>query len=126
MAIPVKGRMHKIKIRNRKDADGKISVGANMEILIDDKPLKGVSFFKFEVKARNVAKVQLEMFCEVDIELDTKLVRFKDSRNAGEKEIPVTVNGKVVNTLVEKYHIGNYEPYQVVPRNKKRDPEEKG
>ena len=110
--------MHKVTVRNRRDADGKISVGANMEVLIDGKPLKGVSFFKCEVKARSIAKVMLEMFCEVDIEMDTKLVRFKDERNAGDKELG--------NGIVAKYQIGNYEPARIVQGNKKRDTEEKG
>lgn len=50
--------MHKFELRPRKNAEG-ISVGANMQLLMDGKPMKGVTKVKIEVEARKVAKINV-------------------------------------------------------------------
>ncbi len=57
-------KMHKLTIKSK--APGEISVGANTQILLDDKPLKGVKFLKIEFHSRKVTKVQIEMFVDLD------------------------------------------------------------
>ena len=64
--------MHKVAIRNK--APGTISTGANTELTIDGIPMRCVSFVKIEIKARNVAKMTMEMYVDIeDIQLDTPL-----------------------------------------------------
>jgi hypothetical protein len=63
------GQVHKLALKNK--TPGSISTGANTLITLDDKPLNGVSFVKIECKARSVAKVTLEMYVELDAELET-------------------------------------------------------
>lgn len=60
--------MQKVTIRNRPGAEGKLSVGSNMEVLLDGKRLGGAYFVKFEVHAKKIAKVTIEMFAEVEVE----------------------------------------------------------
>lgn len=62
-------KMPKLTVRNRKP--GTISVGANTEVLVNDKPIPGISFLKIEIKAKKVAKVTMEMYADVDLELDS-------------------------------------------------------
>lgn len=66
-----KGAVSKLTVRNK--APGTISTGANTEVLLDGKPLKGVSFLKIEIKPKNVTKVTMEMYCEVEVEADVDL-----------------------------------------------------
>lgn len=56
-----------LKVRNTKPG---ISVGANTEVELDGKKLENLSFLKIEIKARKVAKVSMEMFVELDVELE--------------------------------------------------------
>lgn len=98
--------VHKIQIRNRAGHDGKISVGANMEVLLDGKPLKGVTFFKFEVKTKAIAKVMLEMYAEVDIDAN-----FVIAHNSMEPT-DLTINKK----SVALYQLGSYEPKGIATR----------
>lgn len=65
--------VHKIEVRNRAGGEGKLTTGANTEILLDGKPLQGITFFKFEAKPSKIAKVCIEMVAEVGIDLNAKL-----------------------------------------------------
>jgi hypothetical protein len=58
--------LHSLKVRQRPDSTARVSTGANTEIFLDGKPLKGVTFLKFEFKAKKVTKVQLEMFTHIE------------------------------------------------------------
>lgn len=62
-------KLPKLTVRNKKP--GTLSVGANTEVLIDGKPLGNISFLKIEIKAKKVAKVTMEMYADVDLELDS-------------------------------------------------------
>lgn len=82
-----KSKVSKITIRNRPGAEGAITVGANTEILLDGKRLGGASFVKFEVHARKVAKVTIEMYAEVEVEANVPLqiVKEVDTGNVSAK-----------------------------------------
>lgn len=56
----------KIEIRQKEDSGGAMT-GANTEILMDGKPLKGVMGIKFQVTAGGVAKVNLDMIANVAV-----------------------------------------------------------
>lgn len=67
------GFMSKVTIRNRAGAEGQLSKGMNMEVLIDGVPVKGASFVKFEVKASKMAKVFIELYAEVEVQMEAEL-----------------------------------------------------
>jgi hypothetical protein len=56
-----------LKVRNKKPG---ITTGANTEVTLDGKPLTNISFLKIEIRARKVAKVMMEMYVEVDAEIE--------------------------------------------------------
>lgn len=56
-----------LKVRNRKPG---ITTGANTQVTLDGKPLNNLSFLKIEIGARKVAKVMMEMYVEVDVEIE--------------------------------------------------------
>lgn len=97
-------KVHKLQVRNRPEADGKISVGARMEVLLDGQPLRGVTFFKFEVSAKKVAKVQFEMLAEVDIEV-AAILPHKELKKTGYTKIE-----KGDTKAVALYEISSYSP----------------
>jgi hypothetical protein len=61
---------HKLSIKNKQP--GTLSTGANTLIELDGKPLRGVTFLKLECKPANVVKVTMEMYAEVEAEIDTQ------------------------------------------------------
>jgi hypothetical protein len=65
--------VNKIRVCNRPGSEDRLTVGANTQILLNDNPVEGVSFFKFEVKATKMAKVTMEMYAEVDIDINAEL-----------------------------------------------------
>jgi hypothetical protein len=65
--------VHKIEVRNREGGEGKLTTGALTQVLLDGQPLRGVTFFKFEVKPSKIAKVQIEMVAEVGVDINTEL-----------------------------------------------------
>lgn len=99
-------KVHKVQIKNRKHAEDKISVGANMEVLIDGQPLRGVTFFKFEVKAKGIAKVMLEMYAEVEIDANVEL------NHKSMEPTDLTMGKK----SVALYQLGNYNPRGIATR----------
>lgn len=56
-----------LKVRSKKPG---ATTGASTEVHLDGKKLGNLSFLKIEIKARKVAKVQMEMFVELDVELE--------------------------------------------------------
>jgi len=61
--------IHKITVRNKEGIDpNKISTGNGTEVLIDGQPLKGVRTFSYEVTARGIGLVKLEMYGNVEID----------------------------------------------------------
>jgi hypothetical protein len=76
-------KIPKLKIRNKEP--GRISKGANTIVTLDDVALLTVSFLKIEIKAAKLAKVTMEMYVDLDIELDTepdiKEVKLRDGAN---------------------------------------------
>ena len=56
-----------LKIRNKQPG---ITTGANVDVTLDGQPLKNLSFLKLEIKAHKVAKVMMEMYVEIDAELE--------------------------------------------------------
>lgn len=103
-----KMKVHKLRIKNKPDREGKLSTGATMEVTLDGQPLRGVSFFKFEVKAAGVAKVMIEMFAEVDVEVEAALDK-KKLKGTGYK----TSNGKALGI----YELGNFHPKEIVTQS---------
>jgi hypothetical protein len=65
-----KGVPHKILVKNKNP--GTISTGMNTEVFVDGKPLKYVTFIKFEIKPRGVAKVVIEMLADIELEVETE------------------------------------------------------
>lgn len=57
-----------LKIRNKNP--GSCSVGANTEVTLDGKKIPNLSFLKLEFHARKVTKVTMEMYVDVDIEVE--------------------------------------------------------
>lgn len=99
-----KPRYPKIQVRNRKGAEGKLSVGANMEVLLDGKPLGSANFFKFEVHSRKIAKVTIELYAEVEIDANLPLTLTK-VEDTGRK----ASSGK----LVERHTLSSYAPVAI-------------
>jgi hypothetical protein len=66
-----KGAISKLCIKNK--APGTISTGANTEVTLDGQKLGGVSFLKMEFKPKNVVKITMEMYCEVEVDVDVQL-----------------------------------------------------
>jgi hypothetical protein len=65
------GAVSKLCIKNR--APGTISTGANTEVTLDGQRVPGISFLKLEFKPKNIVKVTMEMYCEVEVEADVQL-----------------------------------------------------
>lgn len=86
-----KSNLHKITVRNRPGSEDRTTTGANTQVLLDGVPLKGASFFKFEVKAAKVAKVTIEMYAIVDLDINAELEK-KDEKPSG-----LTSQGKPIN-----------------------------
>lgn len=57
-----------LKIRNK--APGTISTGANTQVELDGMKLPTLSFLKLEFHARKVTKVTMELYVDVDIEVE--------------------------------------------------------
>lgn len=65
--------MHKIEVRNRAEAEGKLSTGRNTQVFLDGKQLGTVSRLKYDIDAKGVGKVILELYAQVDIKANAKL-----------------------------------------------------
>lgn len=98
-------KIPKITVRNREGAEGKISTGANTEVLLDGKRLGSAYFVKFEVHAKKIAKVTIEMYAEIELEANLPL----ESKT---KESPRLTNlkGKPIGI----HTLSNYEPHAIV------------
>lgn len=57
-----------LKVRNK--YPGTVSTGANTEVELDGKKLPNLSFLKLEFHSRRVTKVTMEMYVDVDIEVE--------------------------------------------------------
>lgn len=68
MSQAKKSSTHKIEVRRKPGSEGTMMTGATTEIYLDGNRLGGAYFLKFEVHARKVAKVTIEMFAEVLID----------------------------------------------------------
>jgi len=58
----------KLVIKNKNP--GTLLSGANADITLDGQPIKGISFLKVEIKPNKLAKVSLEMYCDIESEFD--------------------------------------------------------
>lgn len=63
-------KMPVLKIRNKPGTEGMLTTGANVEITLDGQRVPLVTFLKLELKPKNVAKVTIELFAEVDAEIN--------------------------------------------------------
>ena len=95
-----KSKPHKIKVRNYFDSKGELSRGANTQVLLDEVQLDFVTSFKYEVSAKNMAKVTLEMYGDFELDIEADLKKSKP------KPTDFYVNGKPV-TL---YTLSSYFP----------------
>lgn len=84
----MKTKLHKFTIKQKKNSSG-LMVGANTQILLDGKTLKGCHKAVFEVSAMGVAKLSLELYGTVEIEGKTRLTKDK-------------IKYKTVESLVKK------------------------
>lgn len=96
---PQKGKPHHIEVRRRPGSEGTIQTGATTQVFLDGKLLGGAYFFKFEVQARKVAKVTIELYATVDIDADTYL-------DETVEETDLTIKGKPVAI----HTLSNYSP----------------
>lgn len=85
MAIP------KITLRNKSGSEGKALTGANTELLLDGKPVRGATSVKIEVKSKSVAKVTIELIASVDVDISADIVEKK----------PAKVKGKIYGKKVK-------------------------
>lgn len=98
-----RAKAHKIEVRRRPGSEGTIQTGATTQIYLDGKLLGGATFFKFEVHARKVAKVTIELLGEVEIDADVEL---------GEPQVKptdMTIKGKPVSL----YTLSSYGPKDI-------------
>jgi len=65
--------IHQLTVRNKSRNPEKIATGFNTEVLIDGQPLKGVKSFSFEVTAKNVGLVKIELYAHVEIDTYTDI-----------------------------------------------------
>jgi hypothetical protein len=98
-------KVQKITIRNRPGAEGKTTCGSNTQVLLDGVPIRGASFVKFEVHAAKMAKVTIEMFAEVELEIEAELEKH-------EKESTKLVNAK--GKPIGIYTLSSYFPQAIV------------
>jgi hypothetical protein len=63
-------KVNKIEVRRRPGSEGTLQTGATTQVFLDGKLLSGATFFKFEVGAKKVAKVVIEMYADVEIDAD--------------------------------------------------------
>lgn len=77
-----KKNLHKIELITK--LDGQISTGANTRLLLDGKPVKGVTRCTINVEAKGLTKVTLELlgYVEVNVlgELSTKVIKFVEEK----------------------------------------------
>src|SRR5512135_1615095 len=81
-----KTNLHKIEIRQREGSMGAMA-GANTEVLIDGKPLKGATKVEFSVEAGGLAKLKLELLAIAEIKADAvnmKTRRLRSLHSVGE------------------------------------------
>ena len=89
---PSRAKAHKIEVRRRPGSEGTIQTGATTQIYLDGKLLGGAYFFKFEVHARKVAKVTIEMFAEVEIDAEVALNEPAPKDKKGKKLAPFVLS----------------------------------
>lgn len=85
-----------LKVRNKQPG---ITTGANVQVELDDKRLDNLSFLKIELKPKKVAKVTMEMYVEIDVEIEGF-----DS-DVSTKEVgplPVSVLSSLEPTVIKK------------------------
>lgn len=85
----------KIQIRNRAGAEGQLSTGGNVELLLDGKHLGSAYFCKFEVHSRKIAKVIIEMYAEIDIDANLSI----DTTNVEETDLVLHGKPLAIHTL---------------------------
>lgn len=98
-------RIQKITIRNRDGAEDKLSVGANMQVLLDGEPIRGATFVKFEVHSKKVAKVTIELYAEVEIDanvFEPQVIKVKETNSR-------TLDGKAL----ARHTLSSYEPVAI-------------
>ena len=93
-------KVSKITIRNKPGCEGNITTGANVQVLLDGQPIKGLSFLKLELKPSKIAKVTMEMYVEVDSET------FSNLEVKSKEPTEFTINKKPV----DKWVVGNPSP----------------
>lgn len=76
-----KEHLNLCKLTVKSKSPGKILTGALTEIYLDGKLLGGVTSFKFEVGARKIAKVTMELFTTLDEELSIDTVFTANDRH---------------------------------------------
>ena len=72
---------HKIIIKNK--TPGRVSHGANTQVLLDGEPLRYVKSVNLNVTAKELSVVTLEMFADVEIE-DYEIGRLEKTTLIGE------------------------------------------
>ena len=83
-----KSHIHKIQIRPVEGAEDAISTGSNTRLYLDGKWLRGACFVKAEVHSRKTTKVTIELYAQVEADLNVLLnpPELKDPDNVGNKK----------------------------------------
>lgn len=61
--------IHKITIQNRKGCENEWSTGNNVEVLIDGKPVDGITDLQLELRPGELARLTIEMMAQVEVDL---------------------------------------------------------
>ena len=101
-------KAQKLTIRNLPGSEGRLTVGANTQVLLDGKPLRGLSRLNIEISARELSKVTLEMYVEVDAKVFTKLKKSKKTKT------PFFNNS--TGKHYARYELGAYAPKVIVTK----------
>jgi hypothetical protein len=101
-------KLSKLTVRNRPGAEGRITTGANVELLLDGEPLKGATYCKIELKTGKTAKVTVEYIAEIDAEVFAEL-----GESEASDKTPFMRNGKHLAI----YRLGSPFPMESVPKD---------
>ncbi len=71
--------VHKITIRPRKP--GEVMHGQNIELLMDDKPLNGVTGIDFRARVGEICEITLTMIGEFDLQGELQMKKIYEDKN---------------------------------------------
>jgi hypothetical protein len=100
-------KAQKVTVRNKPGAEGRLTVGANTEVLLDGVRVRGVNFIKIEIGAKKLAKVTIELYAEVEVDGITVAL---PNQATQKKPSMKTSKGK----LIALHELSSYGPTDIV------------